>query len=250
MQGRRAIFEGNARVWAEEPDNILGLWKQRLRWARGNVQVTIQFKRLWFNRREYGALGSPLFAINWFAIFLMPLFMICASVGLLALYFIDFPLSWRMFNALWILNALTFLLVTLFSFLIDPEVAGRCWFQGVMFPGVISLLILLYTCYPPLYEIYLSHWLRSCGIGFGNTVMQPLILFLYAWLSLCMLFAYSAKVIERKGRWGKRLAPLLIYVSGYGALLCAVSFASYYFELKGAEAKWDKTEKSGKVGIR
>ena len=63
----------------------------------------------------------------------------------------------------------------------------------IMLRGVISLLILLYTCYPPLYEIYLSHWLRSCGIGFGNTVMQPLILFLYAWLSLCMLFAYSAK---------------------------------------------------------
>lgn len=250
IKGRRAIFEGNARVWAEEPDGILGLWKQRLRWARGNVQVTIQFKRLWFNRKEYGALGSPLFALNWFAIFLMPLFMIGASVGLLALYFIDFPLSWRMFNALWILNALTFLLVTLFSFLIDPEVAKRCWFQGVMFPGVISLLILLYTCYPPLYTVHLTHWLAGHGIVIGNAVMQPLIVFLYAWLSLCMLFAYFAKVVEKKGSWGKWLAPLLIYVSGYGALLCAVSFASYYFELKGAEAKWDKTEKSGKVGIR
>lgn len=250
IQGRRAIFEGNARVWAEEPDNILGLWKQRLRWARGNVQVTIQFRKLWFNRKEYGALGSPLFAINWFAIFMMPLFMIGASIGLLSLYFIDYPLAWRLFNSLWILNALTFLLVTLFSFLIDPEVGKRCWFQGVMFPGVISLLIILYTCFPPLYEVIIYNWLASHGMVIGDAVIQPLILFLYAWLSLCMYFAYLAKVIEKKGRLGKFLAPLLIYVSGYGALLCAVSFASYILELKGAESKWDKTEKSGKVGIR
>jgi len=250
IKGRRAIFEGNARVWAEEPGNILGLWKQRLRWARGNVQVTKQFKKLWFNRKEYGALGSPFFAVNWFAIFMMPLYMIASSVGLLALYFLDSPFSWKMFNALWIMNALTFFLVTLFSFLIDPEVAKRCWFQGVMFPGVISLLVILYTCFPPLYEVVIYNWLTQHGMAISNVMIQALVLFLYAWLSLCMCFAYLAKVIEKKGRLGAFLAPVLIYVSGYGALLCAVSLTSYLLELKGAEAKWDKTEKSGKIGIQ
>ena len=40
LRGRRVIFEPHAVVWAEEPGTINGLWKQRLRWARGNLQVT------------------------------------------------------------------------------------------------------------------------------------------------------------------------------------------------------------------
>ena len=40
LGGRRAIFEPNAVVWAEDPAAIGALWRQRLRWARGNRQVT------------------------------------------------------------------------------------------------------------------------------------------------------------------------------------------------------------------
>ena len=40
LSGRRVVFEPHATVWAEEPGTLTGLWKQRLRWARGNVQVT------------------------------------------------------------------------------------------------------------------------------------------------------------------------------------------------------------------
>ena len=40
LAGQRVVFEPHAIVWAEEPRDIGGLWKQRLRWGRGNVQVT------------------------------------------------------------------------------------------------------------------------------------------------------------------------------------------------------------------
>ena len=43
-----AIFEPNAVVWAEEPGGIGALWRQRLRWARGNLQVTRRFASVWF----------------------------------------------------------------------------------------------------------------------------------------------------------------------------------------------------------
>ena len=36
-------------------------------------------------------------------------------------------------------------------------------------------------------------------------------------------------------------------LGGYGAFLCAVTFASYVKELRGADMKWDKTEKTGKI---
>lgn len=249
IQGRKAIFEGNAKVWAEEPDTIVSLWKQRLRWARGNVQVTIQFKKLWFNRKEFGKLGSFSFAFCWFAIFLMPVLMILATIGLCTLFFVDFPLSWRVFRMFWILNALTFLLVTLFSYLIDPETSKKSWFQGIMFPGAISLAILFYACFPPIVEVYFAYSLKFYKVHPSTLGLNIIIFFMYLWLSLCMAFAYLAKYIEKFPRL-KIFCPALIYTSGYGALLCATSLASYIYEYRKAEMKWDKTEKSGKVAIQ
>ena len=39
---------------------IAALWKQRLRWARGNVQVTRRYRKLWFRpRRGTASAASP-----------------------------------------------------------------------------------------------------------------------------------------------------------------------------------------------
>ena len=46
LAGGRVVFEPHAIVWAEEPRDIAGLWKQRLRWGRGNVQVTLRYRAL------------------------------------------------------------------------------------------------------------------------------------------------------------------------------------------------------------
>ena len=45
LAGRRALFDANAVVWAEEPDSVAALWKQRVRWGRGNLQITHGFPR-------------------------------------------------------------------------------------------------------------------------------------------------------------------------------------------------------------
>jgi cellulose synthase/poly-beta-1,6-N-acetylglucosamine synthase-like glycosyltransferase len=81
LNGRRAIFEPNAVVYAEEPDTLGMLWKQRVRWARGNVQITGVFRGLWFNRRQHATLGSASMALVWFSLFLMPHFQIMGAVG-------------------------------------------------------------------------------------------------------------------------------------------------------------------------
>ena len=64
LNGKRVVFDGNAVVWAEEPDTIDGLWKQRLRWARGNVQVTSRFRHLWFRRSKHHGLGGFVFGMS------------------------------------------------------------------------------------------------------------------------------------------------------------------------------------------
>ena len=53
---------------------------------------------------------------------------------------------------------------------------------------------------------------------------------------------------SRPSPYAGRLAPLLLYVVGYGPLLCAITAAAYVSELRRAEMAWEKTEKTGAVG--
>jgi cellulose synthase/poly-beta-1,6-N-acetylglucosamine synthase-like glycosyltransferase len=245
-EGRKVVFDGNAVVWAEEPADIVGLWKQRLRWARGNVQVSLRYKWVWFRPYRDRRLGGLSFGLFWFTIFLMPVFMICASVGLVTLYFVNSPYSWAVFRLLWITNAITYLFVTLFSFAIDPATARRTWFQGLMFPGVVSLVIIAYTCFPPLFNTYLREAFRAIGLPTRGAIVSAAILFAYVWLTASMVVAWAAKEFEGLGRL-RVLSPLLVYTAGYGPLLCAITLTAYLKEARGAEMKWDKTVKTGKV---
>jgi hypothetical protein len=49
-------------------------------------------------------------------------------------------------------------------------------------------------------------------------------------------------------RWLAWLAGPLVYVVGYGPLQCAVTATAYIKELRGAEMRWDKTERVGAIG--
>ena len=248
LAGNRVVFDGNATVWAEEPDNIDGLWKQRLRWGRGNVQVSFRYKHMWFRPSPDHGLGSYSFGLFWFCLFLLPIFMIVASASLIALFFIDFPLSWAAFKMLWITNAIGYIFITSFTLMIDPETARNTWREAVTFPGLISLAIIHYTLFPRFFKWALLEVLELVHIPASGPVLRSIILFIYFWLAASMLVAWAAKVIEsrRRLRW---LSPPLVYISGYGPLLCAIMFTSYIKEARGAEMTWDKTEKTGKVAM-
>lgn len=248
LAGNRVVFDGSATVWAEEPDKIDGLWKQRLRWARGNVQVSLRFKHLWFHPNEGHRLGSISFGILWFCLFLLPVFMIVASSSLVALFFIDFPLSWATFRALWIVNAICYVFITSLALMIDPQTARRTWFEGVVFPGMISFAIIIYSCFPKLFRWAMFGGMELVGIPTSVTVIRSIVFLAYVWLAGAMLVAWAGKLLEPK-RGLRLLSPLFVYIAGYGPLLCAVTFTSYVKEARGAEMKWDKTEKTGKVGM-
>jgi cellulose synthase/poly-beta-1,6-N-acetylglucosamine synthase-like glycosyltransferase len=248
LNGRRVVFEPHATVWAEEPGSISGLWKQRLRWARGNVQVTRQYRKLWFRPQHGNRLGGVSFGIFWFCLFLQPVFMIVSSASLLSLYFVDFPRAWQAFHILWIINAATFIFITGFALLIDPQIGRHTWRQAVMFPGAVNLSVIVYTCFPRLFRDAGHQFLAASHLSLAHGFSAGVILFIYAWAAASMPVAYLAKAAEPH-RFGGFLSPLVVYVAGYGSLLCACTFASYIKELRGAEMTWDKTEKTGKVVI-
>jgi len=248
LNGRRVVFEPHATVWAEEPGSISGLWKQRLRWARGNVQVTRRYRTLWFRPRRGHRLGSVSFGTFWFCLFLQPVFMIVSSISLLTLYFANFPRAWLAFHILWIINAATYIFITGCALLIDPQTARHTWRQGVLFPGAVNLAIVIYTCFPRLFRDAAHRVLAAGHFSPAHGYLVGAILFIYAWPAASMAVAYLAKAAEPH-RFGRFISPLVVYIVGYGSLLCASTFASYVKELRGAEMKWDKTEKTGKVVI-
>ena len=248
MAGRRVVFEPHATVWAEEPGDIGGLWKQRLRWARGNVQVTKQFKKVWCRPSPTHRLGSVSFSVFWFSLFLLPVFMILASASLITLYFSNFAMAWIVFHVLWIVNALTYVFITSFVLMIDWVTGRHAWVEGILFPGVVSLSIIIAACFPRLLRMIFYDLLPLMGIVLTSAERRTLVLFAYAWLAGSMLVAYLGKAIEPR-RYGRVPSAVFIYVAGYGPLLCACTFASYIKELRHAEMKWDKTEKTGKVAM-
>jgi Glycosyl transferase family group 2 len=160
LAGQRVIFEPHARVWAEEPITIGGLWKQRVRWARGNIQITRRFRHLWFRPQAGHRLGSVSFGLFWFSLLLLPFMMICASASLVTLFFINYQQAWTAFHVLWIINVITYVFITSYTLLIDPAAGKYVWRAALAFPGVINVLIIV--------AAVLSHpmWLLA-GDGMG-----------------------------------------------------------------------------------
>ena len=139
--------------------------------------------------------------------------------------------------------------MSLYSFLIDVESARKAWLEGIIFPGLISLTIIIVSFIPDLLDKLVYKALAAGTAGVLSLTIQMLILFMYTWLALCMVPAYLAKVFEQTKHF-KWLAKPMIIISGFGPLLCAITFASYIAEWKKQELKWDKTEKTGKVAIK
>ena len=245
--GRKVIFEPNAIALAEEPEQITALWKQRLRWARGNVQVTSTYRHLWFRRSSVHGLGGITFGLIWFSIFLLPLSMIVSSVSLVILFFTDLATAQEVFRILWLVNALSFVFSTVFTLLIDPAAGRRTWLQAWFFPGLISLSIIVYACFPVAFRWLvarfgtLTHWNITVGDRHG------FIFFAYVWVAGCMLAAYLVRKIDDSG--AHRTAAALIYVVGYGPILCVITLVAYVKQLGHAEMRWEKTEKSGRVSV-
>ncbi len=69
--GYRVAFQPEARVRAETPSTLTGLWRQRVRWARGLLQTSRLHRDMFFNPR-YGLFGFYL-GINLVSMSLVPL---------------------------------------------------------------------------------------------------------------------------------------------------------------------------------
>jgi hypothetical protein len=248
LGGRRVVFEPAAVVLAEEPDSVVALWKQRVRWARGNVQITHRFSQVWF-RRPFSARGaghrlsSLTFGGIWFSIYLLPLAMTAAAVGLVGLYFVDHDVARRAFSSAWWVAVVAYVFITVTTLLLDRETARRSWLQGLLFPGIGAIVVMLAAWVPGLWEEDVP---GLFGWEMSDRGVEVMTLVFYAWSVLSMSGAGVVRAVERMpgGHWPSRA---LLYLVGFGPVLCAITLDAYAKQWRGASTQWDKTEKTGRV---
>ncbi|MEV4735985.1 MULTISPECIES: glycosyltransferase family 2 protein [unclassified Microbacterium] len=242
LHGRRMVFEPHAVVLAEEPRTIDALWKQRLRWARGNVQLTSIYKRLWFRPSTEHNLGSFAFGLAWFTILLLPAFMLLAAAGLLALLVLHSDIAEFVFRFMWIAAACIYIFSMLYSVQLDPRIGRQSWREAIMFPGLGALILMAFALFPWLFE----STLRALGLPVTDHSLLIWAVVFYLWGPISMLGIWLARAVEPLPG-GRFFAGLLLYVCGYGSLLCAITVDSYIKEWRRADAAWIKTEKIGRV---
>ncbi|WP_425476984.1 poly-beta-1,6-N-acetyl-D-glucosamine synthase [Novilysobacter arseniciresistens] len=66
-------YEPNALAWILMPETLRGLWRQRLRWARGGVEVLLRHGVklfTWRRRRMWGVLAEYLLSLLWAVVML------------------------------------------------------------------------------------------------------------------------------------------------------------------------------------
>ncbi len=243
LKGRKVVFEPLAIVLAEEPGSVDALWKQRLRWARGNVSVTYRYRKVWFRPSRVHKLGTISFGLVWFSLWLLPVAMVLSSIGLLGLLLLQSDLATIVFRALWISAACTYVFILALGSQMDRKLAGNAWREVLTFPGIISMIVMLTAFFPRLVEVYIP---GLFGAKLDGTGLFWITVAIYVWIPFSMVGALLARTLDRSAV-GRVLAAALIYLVGYGSLLCAITFDSYIKELRHAESRWDKTEKTGRV---
>ncbi|PVE97152.1 glycosyltransferase [Microbacterium sp. TPD7012] len=242
LKGRRMVFEPHAVVLAEEPRTVDSLWKQRLRWARGNVQLTSIYRKLWFRPSRTHNLGSFTFGLAWFVILLLPAFMLLAASALLILLLVHSDIAEFVFRFMWISAACVYLFSMLYSVQLDPRIGRQSWREAVMFPGLGALILMALALFPWLFE----EGLAQVGLALTDESRFAWAVIFYLWGPISMLGIWLARAVEPLPG-GRFFAGLLVYICGYGSLLCAITVDSYIKEWRRADASWIKTEKIGRV---
>ncbi len=243
LNRRKAIFDGNAIAIAEEPTTISDLWKQRMRWSEGNVQISIHFSYLWFHHFKIGSMGGIIFGLIWFSTLFMPLVMVTTSIALNVLYLLNNSLSWTFVRIFSIISLCSFLFTTFYSFLIDPKTARRVWLAGILFPGLLSIINMLVALMPHFFSVFIfKHFPLKVWLFYQHYF----IFWINSWISLSLFFAWLLYRLDRMNT-PQFITNILLFFIGYGPLLAAITCSAYVSQLTKKAMKWNKTVKTGKA---
>ncbi len=112
------IFEPNALCWILMPETISGLWKQRLRWAQGGVEVLFRYWKIFLHteqKRMWPIFFEYMISILWsFSLLIVAIMSVLLAVG-------EFPVWYESGSIYAVALGVTFILQFLVSFYISSH---------------------------------------------------------------------------------------------------------------------------------
>ncbi len=142
-------YEPNALCWILMPESYKGLWKQRLRWAQGGVEVLMKHASAlfhWRKRRMWGVLAEYFFSVIW--AYVMMGILILWAIGLV----FDLPPALYVDSILPRWHGMVLALICMSQFAVSMIIdrryeagVGRNYFWMVWYPIAYWLLSLFTT---------------------------------------------------------------------------------------------------------
>lgn len=223
---KKVHFDPSINVVADEPIQLKSLWNQRVRWARGNIEVTKKNIRH-FGKIKYGkgvTLGYPF----WLASVIMPLGFATTTTGFLLMNLLDISME----PFLFVSRIIAGMFIAAITYTIIAN-KGKYWIQGIISPGFPILITML------------SAIIWADGIqGLMETVEYPeytkaVIITLLLWLMIPMVV--TPAVIQLSSRFPKLANFIQLIIFGYWSILIVSGIYAHYKELRGDERVWIKT---------
>jgi len=224
----RIRFDPSIVVIADEPTTLLGLWNQRVRWARGNFSVTLKHKHK-IGKRKYNnaaTFGYPF----WLATVIAPLTFTFASIGLILGSLLNVDMTFVSITGRFLIFSFLFILIA--GIIAN---GGKSWFGGLMAPGLPLLLILFSS---------LFHHEGIIGIlnSFGYQSYPGIAGFMFIfWLLFSVPGTWIFLKISRK--YPKLANFLQLGLFGYWVLLVTSVLYGYFKEIKREDMVWIRTER-------
>lgn len=221
-------FDPSIVVLADEPTTLVSLWNQRVRWARGNMGVTLKHRNKIGKARYHKAatIGYPF----WLSTFLAPLTFLFASAGLILGSILNVNIG--LVATLGRLLTLSFFFILLAGIIVNR---AKSWFGGFMAPGVPLLILLFANVLNPYGIVGI---VDSLGYAYYSSFIGYLFVF---WLLFSVVGTRISLQISKKHSTTANFLQLGLF--GYWILLVSCVLYGYYKELRKDELVWIKTER-------
>ncbi|MDE1871717.1 MAG: glycosyltransferase family 2 protein [Candidatus Micrarchaeota archaeon] len=221
-------FDPSIKVIADEPSTIIDLWNQRVRWARGNLEVTWKHRHK-VGRLRYGKATTHTYPF-WITSQIMPIVFLM-STGAVVIVTITGS------NLLSFTHVLALILGIVFyvsSFAVIGIAKGRYWLETLLTPGI-----------PIVVSLTASMFLREGIVGLLNNVTgsnagTTIGLILGVWFIIALPGTYFCLWLARKGHM-KAANIIQLAVFGFWMFSIACTFEAYVKELSKSDRVWIRT---------
>lgn len=223
-------FDPSIKVVADEPANILSLWNQRVRWARGNIEVTLKNKGKVF-RAKYGRALTWVYPF-WVSPLILPFAFTCSALALVLAFTFNYPLYVPYMGEI---IAIAFLSTVTAGVILNK---GRGWVAGLLSPGVP-----LFTLVPMLIltDLGLNFGVLNSYALFGMPVITAL-QFLYGiWILVAIPGTYLSVMIAENHP--KAAEIIQIWIIGYWMFLLITTLEGFRRELFREKKTWVRTQR-------